>query len=62
MVQVQDAFLFLLYFSKSMQNCDERIESVDNFEFNISKKGEVLITFTAHTIFGDVVAEKVVNF
>ena len=41
---------------------DERIESVDNFEFNISKKGEVLITFTAHTIFGDVVAEKVVNF
>lgn len=41
---------------------DERIESVDNFEFNISKKGEVLVTFTAHTIFGDVVAEKVVNF
>lgn len=41
---------------------DERIESVDNFEFNISKKGEVLVTFTTHTIFGDVVAEKVVNF
>lgn len=41
---------------------DERIESVDNFEFDISKKGEVLITFTAHTTFGDVEAEKVVNF
>lgn len=41
---------------------DDRIKSVDNFEFNISKKGEILVTFTAHTIFGDVVAEKVVNF
>ena len=41
---------------------DERIESVDNFEFDTSKKGEVLVTFTAHTIFGDVAAEKVVNF
>lgn len=41
---------------------DERIESVDNFEFDTSKKGEVLVTFTAHTIFGNVTAEKVVNF
>lgn len=41
---------------------DDRINSVDNFEFNISKKGEILVTFTAHTIFGDVAAEKVVNF
>ena len=41
---------------------DDRIKSVDNFEFNISKKGEILVTFTAHTVFGDVVAEKVVNF
>lgn len=41
---------------------DDRIESVDNFEFDISKKGEVHVTFTAHTIFGDVEAEKVVNF
>ena len=40
---------------------DDRIQSVDNFEFNISKKGEILVTFTAHTVFGDVVAEKVVN-
>ena len=41
---------------------DGRIKSVDNFEFNISKKGEILVTFTAHTVFGDVTAEKVVNF
>lgn len=41
---------------------DDRINSVDNFEFSTSKKGEILVTFTAHTIFGDVVAEKVVNF
>ena len=41
---------------------DDRIQSVDNFEFNISKKGEILVTFTAHTVFGDVVAEKVENF
>lgn len=41
---------------------DERIKSVDNFEFDISTKGEVHVYFTAHTIFGDVVAEKVVNF
>lgn len=41
---------------------DDRIQTVDNFEFNISKKGEILVTFTSHTVFGDVVAEKVVNF
>jgi phage baseplate assembly protein W len=41
---------------------DDRIQTVDNFEFNISKKGEILVTFIAHTVFGDVVAEKVVNF
>lgn len=41
---------------------DDRIESVDNFEFDISKKGKVHVTFTAHTIFGDVAIEKVVNF
>lgn len=41
---------------------DDRIQSVDSFEFNISKKGEILVTFTAHTVFGDVVSEKVVNF
>ncbi len=41
---------------------DDRIQSVDNFEFDISKKGEICVTFIAHTVFGDVVAKKVVNF
>ena len=41
---------------------DERITSVSDFEFNIPRKGVVHVTFTAHTIFGDVAAEKVVNF
>jgi len=41
---------------------DDRIQSVDNFEFNISKRGEIHVSFTAHTVFGDVAAEKVVNF
>ncbi len=41
---------------------DDRIQSVDNFEFDIQKKGEILVTFTVHTIFGDVPAGRVVNF
>lgn len=41
---------------------DDRIKSVDNFNFDTSKKGEILVTFTAHTSFGDVTAERVVNF
>jgi len=41
---------------------DERILSVDNFQFHTVKKGEIAVTFTAHTIFGDVATEKVVNF
>ena len=41
---------------------DDRIESVDNFEFNISQKGMIHVTFTVHTIFGDTEAEKEVNF
>lgn len=41
---------------------DERITSVTDFEFNISKKRVVHVTFTAHTIFGDVQAEREVNF
>lgn len=36
---------------------DDRIESVDAFEFEISGKS-VLATFTVHTIFGAVLAEK----
>lgn len=41
---------------------DDRIESVSDFEFDVSKKGVVHVSFTAHTIFGDVQAEREVNF
>ena len=41
---------------------DNRIESVDNFEFDTSEKRIVKVTFTVHTIFGNVESEKVVNF
>ena len=39
---------------------DERILSVDAFSFEVNKR-KVHITFTAHTIFGDVEAEREVN-
>ena len=41
---------------------DDRITSVDEFNFDTSQRGEVKTTFTVHTIFGDIEAEKVVNF
>lgn len=41
---------------------DERIESVDNFEFELPQKGVIHVSFIAHTIFGDVQAETEVNF
>lgn len=40
---------------------DDRINSVTDFDFTFPKKGEVLATFTVHTIFGDVQAERAVN-
>lgn len=40
---------------------DERIESVDDFEFDTTTKGEVAVAFTAHTIFGDIEVERVVD-
>lgn len=42
--------------------CDDRITSVSDFDFDTSKKGVVHCAFTAHTIFGDVQAEREVNF
>lgn len=42
--------------------CDDRIRSVDSFEFAFPKKGVVHVAFTAHTIFGDVQAEREVGF
>lgn len=41
---------------------DERITSVDNFEFDISEKRTIKVTFTVHTIYGDIDTEKAVNF
>lgn len=40
---------------------DDRIQSVDGFTFDFPQKGIIHVTFTAHTIFGDVQAEKEVN-
>lgn len=41
---------------------DDRIESVGDFEFDTSKKHEVVCTFVVHTIFGDVESEKGVTY
>lgn len=39
---------------------DDRIQSVDNFEYKTDRRN-VYMTFTVHTIFGDIQSEKVVN-
>lgn len=41
---------------------DDRIKSVSDFEFDISKKHMVACTFLVHTIFGDVKTEKGVAY
>lgn len=41
---------------------DERIQGVDDFGFEIPEKGVVHVSFTAHTVFGDVQAGREVNF
>lgn len=41
---------------------DERINSVDSFEFDTSQKGLIFTTFVIHTIFGDLSLEKMVNY
>ena len=41
---------------------DDRINKVDEFEFEVIKRGTVHVKFTVHTIFGDIQEEKVVNF
>ena len=40
---------------------DERVESVDSFSFT-TNKNKIHVTFTVHTIFGDVESEKAVNY
>lgn len=42
--------------------CDDRIQSVENFEFDLAQKGAVHVSFTAHTIFGEVREEREVSF
>lgn len=41
---------------------DDRINSVDSFEFDYSKKGIVHVIFCVHTIYGDIETDKVVNY
>lgn len=41
---------------------DNRINSVDNFEFDLTERKTVKVTFIVHTIFGELQEEKVVNF
>ena len=40
---------------------DNRIQSVDHFAFDFPRKGVVHVSFTAHTVFGDVQAEREVT-
>jgi hypothetical protein len=40
---------------------DNRIESVDNFSFDTSKRHELAVEFTVHTIYGDFDMEKSIN-
>lgn len=41
---------------------DDRIESVTDFEFDTSKRGVVVVKFTANTIFGSADFERAVNY
>lgn len=40
---------------------DDRINSCENFEFDTSQKGVIVVTFKANTIYGDMEVERVVN-
>ena len=41
---------------------DDRINSVSDFDFDLSKKGIVHVSFVVNTIFGDIETERTVNF
>lgn len=41
---------------------DDRIESLSDFQFDTSKRGTVICSFVAHTIFGDAEIEKAVMY
>lgn len=40
---------------------DDRIEEVSDFQFDVSKKRVIHVSFTVHTIFGEIKAETEVN-
>ena len=40
---------------------DDRITSCEGFDFDTSRRGVVVVTFKANTIYGDIDVEKVVN-
>lgn len=41
---------------------DDRIDSVDDFTFDLSQKGVVHVSFVVHTIYGEIQTERTVNF
>ena len=41
---------------------DDRINSVDNFEFDLTERKTIKVTFTVHTTFGELQENKVVNY
>ena len=41
---------------------DDRINAVDTFDFDVTEKRTVKVTFTVHTIFGEMENEMVVNY
>lgn len=41
---------------------DDRISAVDTFDFDLTEKRTVKVTFTVHTIFGELNDEMVVNY
>ena len=41
---------------------DDRIEDVEGFEFDTSKRHEILVKFNVNTAFGDVEVEKAVEY
>ncbi|SFA87386.1 Protein of unknown function [Acetitomaculum ruminis DSM 5522] len=41
---------------------DERIESVNDFEFDTTTKGSIVVSFTVGTIYGEIEADTEVNY
>lgn len=41
---------------------DDRIEDVTDFEFDLTQKGVIHVSFIVHTIYGEIESERTVNF